>query len=386
MTLIKELENRGFIKDIIARDLFEKTLEEKQCTVYTGFDMTAPSLHVGNLVPIMNLRHFAKKGHKVIIILGGGTTKIGDPSDKNEARKLKTEEEIQNNKNSILKSLGKFFDLSSPNVQVLDNNDWLSEIKYIDFLRDIGSHFTINKMVAMDFVKRRLENQQPLSFLEFNYMLIQGYDFWHLNQKFGCTIQVGGSDQWGNILQGVELIKRKTQQEDIFAFTIPLITKSDGTKMGKSASGAVWLNKEMLKPFDYFQYFRDIADDDVIKFLKLFTNLPLEQIESYAHLKYEKLNPIKEILAFEATKICHGEETATKILNREELPEIQVVSDVNIIDFLVINTLCKSKGEAKRLLQGRGVKVNGDVVGENYNLSESVLLSIGKKKILIVKN
>jgi tyrosyl-tRNA synthetase len=229
-------------------------------------------------------------------------------------------------------------------------------------------------MVAMDFVKRRLENQQPLSFLEFNYMLIQGYDFWHLNQKYGCTVQVGGSDQWGNILQGVELIKRKTQQEDVFAFTIPLITKSDGTKMGKSASGAVWLNEEMLKPYDYFQYFRDIADDDVIKFLKLFTDLSLEQIESYSHLKFEALNPIKEILAFEATKICHGEEVAKKLLNKEERLEINVKKGTNIVDFLVDNGFCKSRGEARRLLQGNAIKLkDGQVLNEKSIINFTIL-------------
>ena len=403
MTLLEELKELGFIKDCTNFDALNKLLEEKQQTFYVGTDLTADSLHVGHLMPLMFMRKVLSKGHKVIIILGGGTTKIGDPSDKNEMRKMLSDEQIETNKAGIKKCLSQIFDRDLEqqpegefvnNLMIIDNAKWLLNINYIWFLREIGTCFTINKMVNMEIVRRRIDNNIPYTFFEFNYMLIQGYDFYYLNNNYGCNIQVGGSDQWGNIIQGCELIRRKAvdnrkvqneNEVNVFGITLNLLTKSDGTKMGKTAGGAVWLRKDKLSTNEYFQYFRDCSDDDVIKFLKIFTNLPLETINEYSKLKNEELNSVKEILAYEATKICRGEEEAKKAINRQIDNKIKVKNKENIINVLVSNGICKSNGEARRLVEGNGVKFKNKTINKDFIFEEEGELSIGKKKKFIVE-
>ena len=403
MTLLEELKELGFIKDCTNFDALNKLLEEKQQTFYVGTDLTADSLHVGHLMPLMFMRKVLSRGHRVIIILGGGTTKIGDPSDKNEMRKMLSDEQIETNKAGIKKCLSQIFDRDLEqqpegefvnNLMIIDNAKWLLNINYIWFLREIGTCFTINKMVNMEIVRRRIDNNIPYTFFEFNYMLIQGYDFYYLNNNYGCNIQVGGSDQWGNIIQGCELIRRKAvdnrkvqneNEVNVFGITLNLLTKSDGTKMGKTAGGAVWLRKDKLSINEYFQYFRDCSDDDVIKFLKIFTDLPLETINEYSKLKNEELNSVKEILAYEATKICRGEEEANKAVKRQIDNEIKVKDKENIINVLVVNGICKSNGEARRLVEGNGVKFKNKTINKDFIFEEEGELSIGKKKKFIVE-
>ncbi len=398
MTLLEELKVRGFIKDCTNFDRLNALLENTKQTFYVGTDLTADSLHVGHLMPLMFMRKILSKGHRVIIVLGGGTTKIGDPSDKNEMRKMISDEQIEENKKGIKKCLSQIFnrDLENQkesefvdNLMLIDNADWLLNINYIWFLREIGICFTINKMVNMEIVKRRLDNNIPYTFFEFNYMLIQGYDFYHLNNNFGCNIQVGGSDQWGNIIQGCELIRRKAvssrkvsneDEVNVFGLTLNLLTKSDGTKMGKTAGGAVWIRKDKLSDYDYFQYFRDCSDDDVIRFIKIFTDVPLSDINEYSKLSGEKLNEIKEILAFEATKICRGEEAAIKASKRENTDEIIAEKGENIVKTLVINNICTSNSKARQLISGNGVRFNGSVIDEKFTFNQDGELSIGKKR------
>ena len=398
MTLLEELKVRGFIKDCTNFDRLNALLESTRQTFYVGTDLTADSLHVGHLMPLMFMRKILPKGHRVIIVLGGGTTKIGDPSDKNEMRKMISDEQIEENKKGIKKCLSQIFnrDLENQqegefvdNLMLIDNADWLLNINYIWFLREIGVCFTINKMINMEIVKRRLDNNIPYTFFEFNYMLIQGYDFYHLNNNFGCNIQVGGSDQWGNIIQGCELIRRKAvssrkvsneDEVNVFGLTLNLLTKSDGTKMGKTAGGAVWIRKDKLSDYDYFQYFRDCSDDDVIRFIKIFTDVPLSDINEYSKLSGEKLNEIKEILAFEATKICRGEEAAIKASKRENTDEIIAEKGENIVKTLVINNICTSNSKARQLISGNGVRFNGSVIDEKFTFNQDGELSIGKKR------
>lgn len=408
MTLLEELKNRGFVKDCTNFEKLDELMNEKQQTFYVGTDLTADSLHVGHLMPLMFMRKLLYAGHRVIIILGGGTTRIGDPSFKNEMRKMLTEEQIATNKAGILQCVSQVFnrDLTQQkegefvdNLMIIDNATWLLDINYIKFLKEVGIHFTINNMINMDFVKQRLDNNLPLTFFEFNYMLIQGYDFYYLYKNFGCNVQIGGSDQWGNILQGCRLIRKKSIESrqvvneddvDVFGITMPLLTKSDGTKMGKSVNGAVWLRSDKLSSYDYFQYFRDCADDDTIKFLKIFTDIYLDKIDEYSKLKYEELNSIKEILAFEATKICRGEIEAKKATNREIADEVFVQDGQNIIETLVKNGLCKSNGEARRLLDQNGVKIDDNTINKDFvfqlkDKNEYKELSLGKKRKFIIK-
>ena len=398
MTLLEELKELGFIKDCTNFDSLNELLEKQQQTFYLGIDLTADSLHVGHLMPLMFMRKLLSKGHRIILVLGGGTTRIGDPSDKNEMRKMLDDEQIEMNKKGIKKCLGQIFsrDLEFQkegefvdNLMVIDNASWLLNINYIEFLRDVGVHFTINKMINMEIVRRRLDNNIPYTFFEFNYMLIQGYDFYYLNNNFGCNVQIGGSDQWGNIIQGCELIRkkavvnRKVENEDevnVFGITLNLLTKSDGTKMGKTSGGAIWIRNDKLSSYDYFQYFRDCSDEDVIKLLKIFTDIPLGEINEYSKLSGEELNKVKEILAFEATKNCRGEDEANKAKNREVACEIVAQKGDNIVDILVKNGLCKSNGEARRLIEGNGVRFNGEILTKSFVVSNSGELTIGKKR------
>lgn len=317
---LQEFQQRGFFAQAThEKELNDIFSSDEKITAYIGFDCTAKSLHAGSLIQIMILRLLQKHGHKPIVLLGGGTTKIGDPSGKDEARQVLNEEKIQENLDGIKKTLEKFISFEGSNGALLVNNDdWLKNLNYMEFLRDIGRHFSINRMLTFDSVKARLDREQPLSFLEFNYMILQAYDFYELNKKHNCRLQIGGSDQWGNIVNGVELTRRISAKE-AFGLTSPLLTTADGKKMGKTGNDTVWLDAEMFSSYDFFQYFRNIHDDDTVRFLKLFTEMDLEKIKEFEDLKYEKLNLVKELLAFEVTKLVHGEIEAQNAVEKSKV-------------------------------------------------------------------
>lgn len=410
-SFLQELQNRGFLNQITHPNELDEIMRNQKITAYIGFDCTAKSLHIGSLIQIMILQILQKCGHQPIVLLGGGTTKIGDPSGKDEARQFLDEEKIAENLAGIKTTLNKF-DLSKqgancPAFKFVNNDAWLSDLKYIDFLRDVGRHFSVNKMLTFDSVKLRLDRQQPLSFLEFNYMILQSYDFYELNKKHNCVLQIGGSDQWGNIVGGVDLVRRIsiTENKNVFGLTTPLLTTADGKKMGKTADGAVWLDEEMFLPFDYFQYFRNVDDADVAKLLKFFTNFSLERI---AQIQKEEINKQKEILAFEATKICHGEKAATEsfeqaknmfsgfvdvnLLPQKEIKfsEEEIKNGKKLVEILRETGLCESGGEAKRLIKGGGVKIDDEKISdENYLIKADddrmfFKVSLGKKNIFRV--
>ena len=379
MNIIEELKLRNLYSNCTDLDLIA---DGRKLTVYAGFDATASSLHVGNLTTLMMLRLFQKHGHKVIALLGGATTKIGDPSGKDSMRKILSDEDILVNKNSIKQCILNIL----PSVTILDNNDWFDGIKYIDLLRDIGHLFSINRMLTMDSVKLRLEREQNLSFLEFNYMILQSFDFWHLYQNYGCNVQIGGSDQWGNIVCGIDLIHKKDNKSKAFGVTAPLITRSDGKKMGKSEDGAIWLNKDMLSDFDYFQYFRNTPDSDVEKMMLIFTDL--ETID-----KTKNINDLKADLAFEATKICRGTDAAesakkqaeTIFIKRELDTEnaIKIDKNIAILDLLLKLEAVPSKSEARKLIANNGVKIDDKTIintSLTINNSGFYKVSVGKKK------
>ncbi len=403
------LEERGFIHQCSDFDALDAKLMEGPQSAYIGFDATAPSLHAGSLVQIMMLHWFQKCGHNPITLMGGGTTKVGDPSGKDESRKMLDEAGIQSNIDSIKGVFSNFLDYEN-GATMVNNDDWLSSINYIEFLRDIGPHFTINRMMTFESVKLRLDREQPLTFLEFNYMILQAYDFAELHKRNGTILQMGGSDQWGNIINGVEL-GRRTQGAHLFALTTPLLTTSSGAKMGKTAAGAVWLNPDMLSPYDYYQYWRNTEDADVGRFFKLFTTLPMDEIAELEAAEGNLINESKKRLAYEVTKLLHGEEaaqhaqdTAQKVFEQggvgDDLPSIEIESarlaaDIPVLDLFVETGLAASKGEARRLVQGGGAKVNdvavkdaGDFVS-NADLAANdgkyIKLSAGKKKHALVK-
>ncbi|OFW93979.1 MAG: tyrosine--tRNA ligase [Alphaproteobacteria bacterium RIFCSPLOWO2_01_FULL_40_26] len=387
---LQEFSARGFFANCTHAKELDEILCGEKIIAYIGFDCTARSLHAGSLIQIMILRLLQKHGHKPIILLGGGTTKIGDPSGKDEARQVLSDEQIAENLHGIRKTLEKFitFGASGSNAMLVNNDDWLHHLNYIDFLRDVGRHFSVNRMLTFDSVKLRLEREQPLSFLEFNYMILQAYDFFELNKKYGCTLQIGGSDQWGNIINGIELIRRISGKES-FGLISSLLTTEGGKKMGKSADGAIWLDSDMLSPFDYFQYFRNVHDADVERFLKLFTDLSLCEIEK---LKNQNINEAKKILAFETTKICHGEKIAEEVLqkanevfekkNSDFFETITVAKNTKLVDVLIGTNLYASKSEVKRLIQGKAIKINGEkLMDENFCFTNSgeFEVSAGKK-------
>lgn len=407
---LQEFNSRGYYSQCTNVAKLDEILSQKKITAYIGFDCTAKSLHAGSLIQIMILRLLQKHGHVPIILLGGGTTKVGDPSGKDKARQVLSQQNINENLLGIKKTLEKFisFDGESKAI-IVDNGQWLNNLNYIDFLCNVGSHFSINRMLSFESVKSRLEREQPLSFLEFNYMILQAYDFIELHKKFNCILQIGGSDQWGNIVNGIELWRRinfndnkknnlnSDHSDEIFGLTSPLLTTSDGKKMGKTSDGAIWLDSEMFKPFDYFQYFRNVDDKDVIRFLKLFTDLKISEIEKLQKLKDQEINQAKEVLAFEATKICHGEKIAKEILqktheiflnkNSDLFEEIQVTfNDQNskkLVDIIFESKITESKSDAKRLIEGKAVKINNQLVEDiNHIISSdnNFELSIGKKK------
>ena len=401
------MNERGFIHQITDKEKLDQELLANSMTGYIGFDCTAPSLHVGSLIQIMMLRWFQKTGHKPIVLLGGGTTKIGDPSGKDNARPVLSSETIKKNQESIKTIFEKFlkFGVSDNDALMVDNSKWLEKLNYISFLRDFGSSFSINKLINLESVKQRLDREQNLSFLEFNYSLLQAFDFLQLHKEYGCKIQMGGSDQWGNIVTGLDLIKKKTSKQS-FGFTSPLLTTSSGAKMGKTANGAIWLNEEQLSDWEFWQYWRNTEDLDVVKFLKLFTEIPITEISKLGQLKGAEINEAKIVLANEVTKLCRSPEAAKKItisasnvFNKikadEALPTINVLQpEISFIDALKGLNFLKTNGEARRLIRGNGAKINDVVVvDENYVLRSEdykngkVKVSFGKKRhgLLILK-
>jgi tyrosyl-tRNA synthetase len=407
---LRVMSERGYIFQCSDDARLDELASEKIVTAYVGFDCTAKSLHVGNLLGIMMLRKLQQSGHKPIVLIGGGTTRVGDPSGKDETRQLLTDSQIDDNIAGIRQVFEKFLTFGSgPTDAVMVNNaDWLLALNYIDFLRDYGRHFTLNRMLTFDSVKLRLEREQPLSFLEFNYMIFQAYDFLELHRKTGCILQMGGSDQWGNIVNGIEL-GRRVDGAELFALTTALLTTSSGAKMGKTAKGAVWLNAEMLSVYDYWQFWRNTEDGDVGRFLRLFTELPLDEIARLERLEGAGLNEAKKILATEATAMAHGRdqaeaaaETARQTFEQgataEGLPSVAIAADelaagLGLLAVLVRAGLAKSNGEARRHVQGGAVKVNDEKVeSETVTLGASdiaangaIKLSLGKKKHVLLK-
>jgi tyrosyl-tRNA synthetase len=401
------LEARGFIHQCTDFEGLDAALMEGPLTAYIGFDCTAPSLHAGSLVQIMMLHWLQKSGHKPIVLMGGGTTKVGDPSGKDESRQLLSDAQIETNKSAIKKSFASFVDFGA-GAALVDNADWLDTLRYIPFLRDVGRHFSVNRMLTQDSVKLRLERDQPLSFLEFNYMILQAYDFMELNRRHGCRLQMGGSDQWGNIVMGIELGRRMAGAA-LFGITTPLLTTSSGAKMGKTAAGAVWLNPEMLAPYDYWQYWRNAEDADVGRFLRLFTALPLAEIARLEALKGAELNDAKKTLATEATALLHGRKAAEEAaetarrtfeegVSAEGLPTVEIPRARLEAGVLAANLfheagLVASASEGRRQIKSGGLRVNdtplsdekasvslADLTGEGR-----IKLSLGKKRHVLVK-
>jgi len=403
---LKEFKDRGYFYQCTGEDELSGLLNKEQIKGYIGFDCTAESLHVGSLLQIMCLRLLQKHGHRPIVLLGGGTTRIGDPSGKDKTRKILTEKEIERNIKSIEKILKKFLNNNDPKTKPIfvNNYSWLKGLNYISFLREIGKHFTINKMLTFESVKTRLDREQSLSYMEFNYMILQAYDFLELNKKENCSLQIGGSDQWGNIVNGTELIKRYSNKQ-AYGLTTPLITLASGAKMGKTETGAVWLDEKLLSSYDYWQFWRNIDDRDVIKFLKMFTDLNIEEIEN---IKNEDINQLKIRLANETTSMLHGKKSA---LNSEQaakeafsgnslgsnLPTIKIKSkDINksltVIELVVLSKLENSKSEIRRLIKGNAVKLNDQIISDEKLIINNKLfknnylkLSIGKKRHIKVE-
>ena len=406
--LLSEMNLRGFLNQCTDLEKLDKVCSEKSISAYIGFDCTASSLHVGSLLQIMVLRLLQKHGHQPIVLLGGGTTLIGDPSGKDSTRQILKQKNIKKNILSIKKIFEKLLNSKNKKTKPIfvDNYSWLGKLKYIDFLRDVGKHFTINKMLTFDSVKLRLERKQSLSYMEFNYMILQAYDFYQLFKKNNCILQIGGSDQWGNIVNGVELIRRILQKE-AFGLTTPLITLSSGDKMGKSEKGAVWLDQKLFSAYDYWQFWRNTADEDVKKFLKYFTEIDINEISK--KIENEKdINKLKILLANEATNILHGskaakdsEETAKETFIRggigKEIPEKKISrklisKGINIIDLVFQNGLSSSKSDARRMLKNKGIKIDDQIISdekkiiglEEFSEKNHIKLSIGKKTHLKV--
>ena len=403
---LNDFKERGFYYQCTGEDELSKLLDKEKINAYIGFDCTAESLHVGSLLQIMCLRLLQKHGHRPIVLLGGGTTRIGDPSGKDKTRIILSESEIEKNSNNIEKILKKFLDETNPKTKPIfvNNYSWLKNLNYISFLRDIGKHFTINKMLSFDSVKTRLEREQSLSYMEFNYMILQAYDFLELNKTEKCMLQIGGSDQWGNIVNGVDLIKRYSNNH-VYGLTTPLITLASGTKMGKTESGAVWLDKKFLPSYDYWQFWRNIDDRDVLKFIKIFTDIDIDQIEQ---IKNNNINELKILLANKATEMLHGEQeaknselTAKKTFTEnsigENLPSI-TISEKNlkgkmtVMDLIILSKLESSKSEIRRLIKGNGIKINNQtitdeklIVTKDLFQENLIKLSLGKKRHIKVE-
>ena len=403
---LKEIQSRGFIYQSSDIEQLDDLINKKKITAYIGFDITSDSLHIGSLVQLMLLHWLDFYDHKAIALVGGGTTLVGDPSGKDDTRKIMTLDQINQNIIKIEKIFGQFINLNK-NGSVINNYDWLSELNYINFLRNVGSKLTLNKMLTYESVKNRLEREQPLTFLEFNYMLLQSYDFYYLKKNYNCLLQMGGSDQWGNIINGIDLI-RKMLNEKAYALTSPLITNADGSKMGKTAKGAIWLNKEKLSNFEFYQFWRNINDEDIERFLMLFTNINLNEIQKLSQLKGQEINEAKKILAYEVTKITRGitsaneaKDIANNIFNKKKIDERILTFEIesielqknnfSILDAIEKLNLSKSRSDTKRLIKSRGIKINDEIFSspnlslELYSNLSEIKISVGKKNIGILK-
>ena len=403
---LKEFKDRGFFYQCTSETELSDLMDNEKIKGYIGFDCTAESLHVGSLLQIMCLRLLQKNGHRPIVLLGGGTTRIGDPSGKDKTRKILTEDEIERNIKNIQNILKQFLDNDNPDTKPIfvNNFTWLKDLNYISFLRDIGKHFTINKMLTFDSVKTRLEREQSLSYMEFNYMILQAYDFLELNKNENCVLQIGGSDQWGNIVNGVDLIKRYSNKQS-FGLTTPLITLATGAKMGKTENGAIWLDQKSLPAYDYWQFWRNTDDRDVIKFLKFFTDIEIVEIDKF---KDKDVNELKVLLANEATTMLHGkkaaqdsEEAAKEAFSGNSLgsnlPTIKInktdiENKINIIDLIILSKLESSKSEIRRLIKGNAIKINDQIISDEkliikYDLfnEDYLKLSVGKKRHLKIE-
>ena len=403
---LKEFKDRGYFYQCTNEKELSELMQNQSINAYIGFDSTAPSLHVGSLLQIMCLRMLQKHGHRPIVLLGGGTTRIGDPSGKEETRKILSEDQIENNIKGIKKVFKIFLKNNNPNLKPIfvNNYKWLGKLKYINFLREIGKHFTINKMLSFDSVKTRLEREQSLSYMEFNYMILQAYDFLELNRSNKCSLQIGGSDQWGNIVNGVELIKRYSGNQT-FGLTTPLITLASGAKMGKTEKGAIWLDSKLLSSYDYWQFWRNTADSEVLGFLKFFTEIDLKIIEE---IKNQDINKLKVILANEATSMLHGKEKALEAEKTardtfeigaigKNMPTVKINKKklsigINILDFVLVSNLLSSKSEVRRAIKNKGIKINNytvyddkTIINDSFFINNLCKLSFGKKKHVVIK-
>lgn len=409
---IRIMEERGYLNQLTDKDGLAARLNAGVTPAYIGYDATAASLHIGSLISIMMLRWYQKCGHKPIVLMGGGTTKIGDPTGKDEARLLISDDKINENINGIQRIFAKYLKFGeAPSDAIMVNNaEWLDKLNYIRFLCDYGRHFSVNRMLSFDSVKLRLEREQNLSFLEFNYMILQAYDFLELARRYGCGLQMGGSDQWGNIINGIDL-GRRVDNYSLFGLTTSLLTTSSGQKMGKSANGAVWLNAEMLSPYEYWQYWRNVEDADVGRFLKLFTELPLDEIAKLSQLDGSEINEAKKILADHATELCHGkdhalmarktaEETFGMAGSSQDLPSFLLDSslldeqgNIGLLNLLVVAGLVKSNGEARRTIEQDGLKINQELIkdvkmqinAKDFSEIIPLQISVGRKKHLLIR-
>ena len=408
MDIFEDLKKRDLIAQVTNEEKVKNLLNNKKIYFYIGFEPTADSLHVGHFVQIMIASRMQKAGHIPIILFGGATALIGDPSGKTDMRKMLTREQIEYNIGCFKKQASKFIDFTPGKAMIVNNSDWLSELNYIDFLRDIGVHFSVNRMLSAECYKQRLEH--GLTFFEMNYMVMQGYDFLVLNRKYGCQMQLGGDDQWSNIIAGVELV-RKCDQKEVYGLTFKLLTTSEGKKMGKTEKGALWLDSQKTSPYEFYQYWRNVGDNDVINCMRMLTYLPVEEIAQYENLEGQEINKAKEILAFEITKLVHGEEEAKKCINAakaifeagrfdENMPESQLeendITDgkILILDLLCRSELCPSKSEARRLVQQGGIAVDNEKITNIYHavyksdLEKGIVVRKGKKiykKIILLK-
>jgi len=395
------INERGFLNQISDAESLDKIFMDKGVSAYIGFDCTAPSLHIGSLIQIMLLKYLQEFGHNPIILVGGGTSKVGDPSLKDKSRTLLEERDIQDNLNGIKKTFGRFVDLKKSGTVIVDNNDWLGKLNYIDFLREVGSNFSVNRMLSFDSVKLRLEREQPLSFLEFNYMVMQGYDFYELNKRYGCVLQMGGSDQWGNIVCGIDLARRLSGA-NLYGLTTPLLTTSSGQKMGKTENGAIWLNFDentnsySTHPRDFWNYWRDKTDNDLVgPWMRLFTDLSLKEINDYASLQGEEIESAKEILATKITEMVHGKNSNWNSLEIFKINKLQIEKGIGLLNLLSKEflKLTNSNSESRRFVKSSAIKLNENLILDekyivtinDFNKSQELKVSLGKKKNIIIQ-
>tara|TARA_S200000501_G_scaffold312023_1_gene302904 strand:+ start:3683 stop:4912 length:1230 start_codon:yes stop_codon:yes gene_type:complete len=398
---LKYINERGYLNQVSDPENLDNAFHNKSVTAYIGFDCTAPSLHIGSLIQIMLLRHLQNFGHNPIILVGGGTSKVGDPSLKDKSRSLLSEEDINENLQGIQKTFGRFIDLKKKGTKIINNNDWLGKLNYIDFLRNVGSNFSVNRMLSFDSVKLRLEREQPLSFLEFNYMVMQGYDFYELNKRYECILQMGGSDQWGNIVCGIDLARRLSGAS-LYGLTTPLLTTSSGQKMGKTENGAIWLSYEEDKkeysthPRDFWNYWRDKTENDLVgKWMRLFTDLSLDEIREYESLEGEDVEKAKEVLATKITETVHGKDSDWNSNEVYNISKELINNGIGLLSFLSPEflNLTKSNSESRRYVKSQAIKINGTTISDekyilnlsDFNQEKDIEISLGKKKTIIVR-